>query len=482
MEQAQTDSLTREAVEFAVDLKYEDLPAEALHLARRCVLDGLAVMLAGTEQPALAVLERYIGRVGGVGDARLLGNAARKVPAHHAALWYGLAGHAMDWDDTQLAEGPGRPYGLLTHPTVPPLSAALAIGEMLGGIDGKTFMTAFQAGFEVECKIAEAINPDHYMRGFHTSGTIGTFGSAICAAKLLGFDAEQTATTVGIAASMASGIRANFGTMTKPLHVGRSSENGVTAALLVRDGFSANQEALDGKWGYLAIAGPGGEPDLVRGRFGKPFSILEPGISIKPYPCGVLTHPSMDALLFLMKENDLRVQDIKKITLRAAKNILGPIRYTFARTELEGKFCMHFLLAAIAIAGRAGKAEFTDAFVARPDVQDMQRRVETIDDPEIEAMGFDRIRSRIIVETASGQTIERWADENYRGSPHNPLSDAEVEGKFRDCAAGLLDETEIQAVFARVWSLDTQASATDVLSDLDWRAGRAAQSVAGARA
>ena len=126
----------------------------------------------------------------------------------------------------------------------------------------------------------------------------------------------------------------------------------------------------------------------------------------------------------------------------------------------------------------SGKAEFTDAFVARPDVQDMQRRVETIDDPEIEAMGFDRIRSRIIVETTSGRTIERWANENYRGSPHSPLSDAEVEAKFRDCAAGLLDETGIQAVFARVWDLDTQANATDVLSDLDWRAGRAAQSVA----
>ena len=478
VEQAQTESLTREAAEFAVNLKYEDIPEDALHIGRRCVLDGLAVMLGGTEQPALDVLQLYINRVGGVGDARLLGNAATKVPAHMAALWYGLAGHVMDWDDTQLAEGPGRPYGLLTHPTVPPLSAALAIGEMLGGVNGKAFMTAFQAGFEVECKIAEAINPDHYMRGFHTSGTIGTFGSAVCAAKMLGFDAEQTATTMGIAASMAAGIRANFGTMTKPLHVGRSSENGVTAALLVRDGFTANQEGLDGKWGYLTIAGPGGEPELVHGRFGKPFSIVEPGISIKPYPCGVLTHPSMDALLFLMQEEGLKAADIKKITLRAAKNILGPIRFSFARTELEGKFCMHFLLAAIAVAGRAGKVEFSDGFVSRPDVQEMQRRVETIDDPEIEAMGFDRIRSRIIAETNAGQTIERWADENYRGSPHNPLTDTEVEGKFRDCAAGLLEENSIKAVFERVWNLDSQGNATDVLGDLDWRSGRAAQSVA----
>ncbi len=477
------NGLTRDAVSFALALRFEDLGEEVLRISRRCVLDGLAVALAGSEQPAIEVLDRYVRKVGGAPDARVIGDSSLRLPAHLAALWNGLAGHAMDWDDTQLAEGPGRPYGLLTHPTMPALSAALAVSDLIASetgkpVDGRRFLTAFAAGFEVECKIAEAINPDHYMRGFHTSGTIGTFGSAVCAAKLLGFDADQTATTMGIAASMAAGIRANFGTMTKPLHVGRSSENGVTAALLVRDGFTANQEALDGKWGYLTIAGPGGEPELVRGRFGKPFSIVEPGISIKPYPCGVLTHPSMDALLFLMKENDLTDGDIKKITLRAAKNILGPIRFSFARTELEGKFCMHFLLAAIAVAGSAGKAEFSDAFVSRADVQDMQRRVETIDDPEIEAMGFDRIRSRIIVETTSGQTIERWADENYRGSPHNPLSDAEVEGKFRDCAAGLLDEAGIQAVFDHVWNLDGQASATDVLGDLDWRAGRAAQSVA----
>jgi 2-methylcitrate dehydratase PrpD len=469
VDKVETQSLTREAAEFAAALRYEDLPADVLHIARRCVVDGLAVMLAGSAQPALDVLDRYITKIGGHGQARLAGHGALRAPAHLAALWHGLAGHAMDWDDTQLAEGPGRPYGLLTHPTVPPLSAALALSDSVGHIDGRAFLTAFNAGVEVESKIAEAINPDHYMRGFHTSGTIGTFGSAVCAAKLLGLDAGRIAETMGIAASMASGIRANFGTMTKPLHVGRSSENGVTAALLVAEGFTANREALDGKWGYLAIAGPGGEPDLVRGRFGAPFSIVSPGLSIKPYPCGVLTHPSMDALLFLMREHSLEAGDIEKITLYAAKNILGPIRYTFARTELEGKFCMHFLLAAIAVAGRAGKAEFTDDFVARADVSDMQRRVETIDDPEIEAMGFERIRSRIVVETKSGKKIERWADENYRGSPHNPLSDEELEGKFRDCAAGLIGDAATGAVLQRIWHLEDEANPADLLDLIAWR-------------
>jgi 2-methylcitrate dehydratase PrpD len=181
----------------------------------------------------------------------------------------------MDWDDTQLAEGAGRPYGLLMHPTVPPLAALLALCDLVASergrlVDGRELLVAFNAGFEVACKIAEAINPDHYMRGFHTSGTIGTFGSAIAAAKILGFDEAATLQTIGIAASMAAGIRANFGSMTKPLHVGRAAENGVTAALLAREGFSADAEALDGKWGYFAVAGPGGEPSPIRNHLGRP--------------------------------------------------------------------------------------------------------------------------------------------------------------------------------------------------------------------
>jgi 2-methylcitrate dehydratase PrpD len=407
-------------------LRFEHLGAEVLRISRRCILDGLAVMLAGSEQPGMAPLESFLRRQGGAPESRLLGHAALRLPVRLAALWNGTAGHAMDWDDTQLAEGPGRPYGLLMHPTIPPLAAALALSDLVAAeagspVNGRDFLVAFNAGFEVACKIAEAINPDHYMRGFHTSGTIGTFGAAATAAKLLGLDQGQTATALGIAASMASGIRANFGTMTKPLHVGRAAENGVTAALLAREGFSANGEALDGKWGYLAIAGPGGEPELVRDRFGRPFTMEKPGISIKPYPSGVLTHPAMDAILFLMRENGLKPDEIRSVTLRAGRNVLGPIRYRIARTELEGKFSFAFLLSAIILRGRAGKAEFTDEFVSSRECQAMQERVETAFDQQIEDMGWERIRSRVDVRTTDGREITRWADENYRGGPAQPV-------------------------------------------------------------
>jgi len=471
--------LTNAAVRFVAGLEFAKLSDEVLHLSSRCIIDGLGVMLAGSEQPGMKALDRFITAEGGNGTARMLGDASRRLPATKAALWAGTAGHAMDWDDTQLAEGPGRPYGLLMHPTIPPLTAALCVSELVAHeegapVDGKRFLTAFNAGFEVGCKVAEAIDPDHYMRGFHTSGTIGTFAAAATAAKLLGLDEDGIARAIGIAASMAAGIRAGFGTMTKPMHVGRASENGVTAALLAREGFSSNTEALDGKWGYLAVAGPGGAPALVRDRFGAPLSMVSPGLSIKPYPSGVLTHPSMDALLFLMRDEGLAASDVSRVTLRAGRNVLGPIRYRIAKTELEGKFSFAFLLAAIILEGRCGKAEFTDEFVSSDACQAMQHRVETMFDQEIEDMGWDRIRSKVVVETHDGRVFERWANENYRGSPHNPLSDAEVEDKFRDCAAGLLPDTRVTEVLAAAWDTRNLPDVAVFLSLLDWGRGRKA--------
>lgn len=458
-----TISLTEDAACFAAGLSFSDIPADVVRIAKRCIVDGLGVMLAGSRHETLEVAARYLRKVGGYAASRVVGHPELRVSVPQAAFWNGLSGHAMDWDDTQLAEGANRPYGLLTHPTIPPLSAVLAISEMLGGVSGETLLTAFVCGVEVECKIAEAINPDHYNLGFHTSGTIGTFGAAVAAAKLLGLDAAGIRAAIGGAASMAAGIRANFGTMGKPMHVGRSSENGVTAALLVREGFTFNDEALDGKWGYLSVAGRGGEPDLVLGRFGRPFALVSPGISVKPYPCGVLTHPSMDLMKAVMRDEGLAPTDIESVTLHAANNILHPIRYRIATTELQGKFCMAFLLSAIILRGRAGKEEFTDEFVRSPEVQEMQARVQTQYDPEIDAMGQDRILSRVEVLTKDGRRISRMSDHRYRGGPDYPLSDAELENKFLDCARGILAPERLRDLLDAAWQVEKLQSSGALL-------------------
>ncbi len=182
----------------------------------------------------------------------------------------------------------------------------------------------------------------------------------------------------------------------------------------------------------------------------------------------------MDALRFLMEENGLKPDDIRSVLLSAGSNVLGPIRFQRATTELEGKFSFQFLLAAIILRGRAGKAEFTDEFVSSDACQDMQGKIETRFDPEVEALGWDKIRSRLTVVTADGRTIERWADERYRGGPAHPLTDRELEGKVRDCAAGLLDEAQLQAFFDDIWKVETLADVSVLLDHLAWRVEQAA--------
>jgi 2-methylcitrate dehydratase PrpD len=451
---SQETYVTREAGEFVSKLQYEDLPSEALRIGKRCVLDGLGVILAGSSQECTEIVRKYSQAIGQAKESTIFGKQPVKASCALAALVNGTAGHALDWDDTQVSVAPDRIYGLLTHPTIPTLTACLAVSEKLGQVSGKMFLTAFLAGFEVECKIAEAISPEHYKKGFHTSGTIGTFGAAIAAAKLMELSEIQLRYTIGLAASMGAGIRANFGTMTKPLHVGRAAYNGVTAAMLARNGFRANMDALDGPWGFFQVLAGGFDQEKIAGCFANPHSIVDPGVSIKPYPCGVLTHPSMDAMLAIVGENDLNPDEIESVVLYAGTNILNPIRYQVARDELQAKFCMPFLLCAIAISRKAGIREFTPEFVNSPQVQALMRRIRTEFDPDIEARGWEKIRSRVELTLRDGRKFVRDADERYRGGPDYPLSDEEVRGKFTDCTEQLLGPETREKIFETIETLE----------------------------
>ena len=383
----------------------------------------------------------------------LLGRGNKKVPAAMAARVLGTAGHAHDWDDSQVSVDPAHVYGLLTHPTIPPLTSALAMAQKLGSVDGKTFMLAFLTGFEVECKISEWMLPQHYVKGMHSSGTVGTFGAYAAAAKLIGLKGDQLRSGFGIAASFAAGIRCNFGTMTKPLHVGRAAENGVTAALLAARGFTADPDSLDGPWGFYAVQGGGVSAEKTSQGFGKTWTIVEPGVSIKPYPCGVLTHPTIDLMLKLVTEQDVKPEEIDAVKVYAGTNILKPIRYPVAANHLQAKFSLPAALAMIALARKAGKREFSDEFVSSPPMQAMQYRISTELDAEIEKMGFDKMRSRIEIRLKNGNMIEGWADERYRGGPENPLSDAELEAKVRSCCEGILDEERRSFLIETGWAV-----------------------------
>lgn len=451
-------SVTADAAAFVESVRFESIPPDALKIGTRCILDAAGLYVAGSEEHSVHILIEEAAETGGRGDAVLLTRPETKVPAPIAARVLGTAGHAHDWDDTQVSHDPDHVYGLLTHPTIPPLTAALTMAQKLGGVDGRALMLAFQTGYEVECKISEWMLPQHYLQGMHSSGTVGTFGAFAAAAKLMGLKGEKLLHGFGIAASLAAGIRCNFGTMTKPLHVGRACENGVTAALLAERGYGADPEALDGEWGFFAVHGGGVTEAKAKQGFGKTWSILSPGVSIKPYPCGILTHPTMDLMMKLVTEHDVKPDEIETATVYAGTNILNPIRYPIAANHLQAKFSLPAELAMIALARRAGKVEFSDDFVASDAMQAMQRRIRTELDPEIEKMGFDKVRSRIVIKRKDGSTVEGAADERYRGGPDNPMTDAEVEDKVRSCCAGVLSETQQDKLIATAWGI---ASATD---------------------
>jgi len=433
-----TDALTA----FITNTGLSSMPANVVAEAKRCLVDGFGVILAGSTVKGSAIVRDYVRSVGDRKEASAVGAGGFMTSAAHAALINAASGHAMDYDDTQLSTTPDRTFGLLTHPTVPALAASLAVAERKKA-SGAAFLEAFLVGFEVECKIAEAIDPEHYNHGFHSTGTIGTFGAAAAAARLMNMPAPAVRHMLTIASSMSSGIRVNFGSMTKPLHSARAAQNGIVAAELASRGFTGGDDGLDGRWGFFEVFGTGVDLDRLIPVLGKPYTIVSPGTSFKPYPCGSLSHPTMDAMLKAVVEHDLKPDQIKAVRVRAGSNVLEPLRYKIATNELEAKFCLPFLMSSLIIRRKAGVREFTDEFVASAPVQQMMPRVTNVFDQKIEAQGFDKIRSVIEIDLTDGRTIVQASDDRYRGGPEKPFTREELREKFTDCAQLTLNQGAI---------------------------------------
>lgn len=453
-------TITEAVVEYLHGTEYEQIPGAVRREVHRCLVDGFAVMLAGSRARCSRLIQQYVQRSAGPGQCAVVGTRL-KSSAQSAALANGVAAHADDFDDTQLAETSDRVYGLLTHPTTPALAATLAVAQETGA-SGREFLTAFAVGQEVECKMAEAINPRHYLQGFHSTGTFGIFAATAAAARLYGLSSRQTRFALGIAASKSAGIRVNFGTMTKPYHAGAAAENGVVAATLASLGYEADPSALDGQWGYFQVTGGGVDAGRVLGRLGNPYTLESPGVSVKPYPCGSLSHPSMDTMLDLVLEHDIRPEDVDEVRLGAGYNILNPLRYTEPRNELEAKFSLQFCLGILLLRRRAGIREFTDEVVQSPEVREVMKRVRTYHSPEIEARGADRMRSLVEIHMKDGRMLAREATTS-RGQPDRPMNRDEMAAKFADCAVGMLSEAGNQRALQAIESVEDAAGVEELV-------------------
>ncbi|MDR7529048.1 MAG: MmgE/PrpD family protein [Armatimonadota bacterium] len=441
-------SVTRAVAQFIVDPPA--IPDPVRERAVHHLVDGVAVMLAGASEPCAAIARAHLREVGGHPQATVLGSQVR-APLQSAAWANGIAGHAMDYDDTQLATDPRSVYGLLTHPTVPVLAAALAAAEGTGA-SGEALLDAYIVGVEVACRIADAIHPRHYQDGFHSTGTMGGFGAAAAAARLLGCDLDQTLRALGLVASMAAGLRENFGTMTKPFHAGRAAENGLLAVLLARRGWTAATAILEALRGFYRAAAGGFDPSKLEGRLGNPYFFIEPGISIKPYPSGSLSHPAQDVLLELVRDHDIRPEQVARIEVGVNSHVPNALIHMRPTTALEGKFSLPFQMAIGVLERRAGIAQFADAKVRDPRTRALMERVHVYVDPEIEAQGYNEMRMKVSITLTDGRVLSGYADK-ARGHPRKPLSREELREKFIECASLVMPVDQAEQALSRLWGI-----------------------------
>lgn len=459
-----TPGLTRYVGEFILNTKYEEIPAEVIALGKKSMLDGLGLAIAGAKAPTGPLVLAYLrGEGSSAGEYSVLGTAMR-TSARSAAFGNGVAIHSEDFDDTQLAAEPSRIYGLLCHPTAPVLPPTVVLTQP-GAHSGRDFLLAYHLGVEVETKIAEAISPHHYVEGFHTTGTCGTFGSVAASARLLGLNLSQTLNALGIAGSEAAGLRENFGTMTKPFHAGRAAANGLFAAQLAALGWTASEQILEAPYGFFRAAGgsEGYRPDLLLHKLGHPWTFATPGVSIKPFPSGSLTHPAMGLMQDLIAAHHIQSDQIEAVDIGVNSHNLKTLLYHDPHTGLEAKFSMEYCLAVLLIhGGQAGLAQFTDAAVEQPAAQAMLKRVHVYVDPVAEAAGFDKMTSIVKVHLKDGRVVGDRAD-FAKGSPAKPMSYEQVAEKFYGCCEfGGWDHARSQQVVALVERLETLPRASDL--------------------
>jgi 2-methylcitrate dehydratase PrpD len=433
---------TTRLAEFIVKTTLEDCPEAALAEVRRAALDTVGVMLAGTGEPAATIVRRVVRAEGGLPLCTVLGTGLRASPTW-AALANGVAGHAHDFDDTN--------FGMLGHPSVPLLAAAFAAGEAEMA-DGAAVVLAYILGFEVDAALGLALNPAHYERGWHATTSLGTFGCAAAAAKLLALDVDQARHALGLAASFASGVKENFGSMTKPYHAGHAARNGLLAAQLAREGFTASEAALDGPQGFLHAAGDGTLPVSALDALGRTWQVVTSKVAVKPYPSCALTHSAIDALLELRARHGLRPREVESVEVGVNHVVPNVLRHARPTTGLERKFSMQFCAAAALAQGRVDIGSFADG-PASADVAPVMERIHMVVDPALPPGSDQQAWTRVTVRLSDGRTLSEPA-RGASGHPATPLTPDQLRTKFLACATLAISRDEAEGVAGQIDRLE----------------------------
>jgi 2-methylcitrate dehydratase PrpD len=433
-------SVSRALATFAAAVRIDDLPSEVVHQAVRCVVDWLGCTIAGSATDEGERVRAGIGALDagdGSRSAAIVGTRQRTVPGY-AALANGIAAHVLDFDDTF------NPDRTTIHGSAPLWPAIFAAAELVP-VSGTAAVEAFVAGFEVQTRVAIAAGPAHYDAGWHVTGTVGHIGAAAATARLLGLSAEQTLAAIGTGATQAAGMKAVYGSMGKSLHPGKAAMDGLLSGFLARDGFTSSTESIEGHRGFLHLFSPDPVPSRAVDGLGVTWYLPRDGF--KPYACGSLTHPPVQALLELRAEHDLGPADIESIDGYVHDYVRTTTGLTEPRTGLEGKFSIYHVLAVALADGAALPDQFSDERVADPAVAALRERVHVHTDD-----AAHKDSARVVLTLRDGRTLERHVAHNL-GTPDNPMSDGQLEEKFIGLATPVLGTVRAKQVAGECWRL-----------------------------
>ncbi|MFB6068440.1 MAG: MmgE/PrpD family protein [Halobacterium sp.] len=438
--------------EFVTETELADVPPDVRAKAKEAITDFVGVALFGSQHEVGETMWSHVSSVAAGDDATVICRGTASPTG--AALANGAFGHAVDYDDTFES--------IVIHPTSPVFSAALAAGEAADA-SGAEILAGYVVGVEAAFRTGHATYPSHYDNGWHSTGTVGTFGATAAAASVLGLSTDETRHAFGVAASSSSSLKKNFGTMTKPYHAGHAAQMGVRAAMLAADGFTADADVFEGPIGYGEVMTPGGtyDPSEITDGLGDSWAVMDVGY--KPYPSGVITHAAMDALRGILVDEGLTADDVESVTVALDDAASEMLHHENPEDALQAKFSIEFCLAAILRERDAGIREFTDDYLDAPETRAEMAKVSRAFEENLFGGDFANYAARVSVTTTDGETFT--AEEKHApGSPNNPISDERMRAKFDECASVVLADSDAEAAYEAIRSLD-EAGALDRLRD-----------------
>ncbi len=431
------DDVTRQLARFVVESRWADVPEPVRHEAKRSLLNWLGTALGGCNDPAVDIAIAALQDFAGPSQASVLGRRER-LDIMNAALVNGIGSNILDFDDTHLRT--------VIHPTVPVAAAITALAEHMP-VTGAQFLHAFSLGVDVECRIGLAVMPEHYNAGWHITSTCGVFGAAAACGKLLALDARQMTWALGIAATQASGLTAVHGSMSKCFNMGHAARSGLAAALLAQKNFTSSERGIEAPRGFAHVLSSRCDLSAITANLGSKWELLEN--AYKPYPCGIVGHPTIDGCLDLRGAHLISSNAVERIDLRVHPLTMMLMGNPTPCTGLKAKLSVHHCAAAACTFGAVGVREFTDACATDAAMVALRARVFPVID---EAMAADA--ADVVITLKDGARHHAFVA-HARGSLERPLSDNDLEDKFRALAEWGFSTCNVSDVIELLWSFDT---------------------------